>query len=53
MHFLPAFGFLAALVLSPALAYRAVIGFSAAFVAFVCYTFGEALMGRPFFAVSP
>jgi hypothetical protein len=53
MHFLPAFGFLAALVLSPALAYRAVIGFSAAFTAFVCYTFGEGLMGQPFFAVSP
>jgi hypothetical protein len=52
MHFLPAFGFLAALALHPAAAYRAVIGFSAAFTAFVCYAFAEALMGHPFFAVS-
>ncbi len=53
MHFLPAFGFLGALALRPAAAYRAVIGFSTVFTAFVCYTFGEALMGHPFFAVSP
>jgi hypothetical protein len=53
MHFIPAFGFLAALALPTAAAYRAVIGFSAAFTTFVCYTFGEALLGHPFFAVSP
>ena len=53
MHFIPAFGFLAALALPTAVAFRAVIGLSAVFVIFVCYTFGEALMGRPFFAVSP
>jgi hypothetical protein len=53
MHFIPAFGFLAALALPTVLAYRAVIGFSAVFTVFVYYTFGEALMGQPFFAVSP
>jgi hypothetical protein len=53
MHFIPAFGFLAALALSTAAAYRAVICFSAFFTAFVCYTFGKALMGHPFFVVSP
>jgi hypothetical protein len=53
MHFIPAFGFLADLALPTVLAYRAVIGFSAVFTVFVYYTFGEALMGQPFFAVSP
>ncbi len=53
MHFIPAFGLLAALALPTAVAYRAVIGFSAVFTVFVRYTFGEALMGHPFFAESP
>jgi hypothetical protein len=51
MHFIPAFGFVASLVLSASAARRAVIVFSAAFVAFVGYTFSEALMGRPFLEV--
>jgi hypothetical protein len=53
MHFIPAFGFLAALALPASVANRAVVGFSAVFTAFVCYAFGDALMGHPFFAVSP
>jgi hypothetical protein len=50
MHFIPAFGFIFSLVLSASAARRAVIAFSAVFAAFVGYTFGEALMGRPFLA---
>jgi hypothetical protein len=53
MHFTPAFGFVVSLVLSTLAARRAVIAFSAVFVAFVGYTFGEALMGRPFLEVLP
>jgi hypothetical protein len=53
MHFVPVFGFVVSLFLSASAARRAVIAFSAAFVAFVSYTFGEALMGRPFLAVLP
>jgi hypothetical protein len=53
MHFIPAVGFVVSLVLSAAVGRRAVIVFSAAFAAFVAYTFGEAVMGRPFFAVLP
>ena len=53
MHFIPTFGFVAILILSASTARRAVIVFSAVFVAFVGYTFGEALMGRPFLVVLP
>src|SRR5262245_9320574 len=53
MHFIPTVGFLASLALSKSAAYRTVLGFSAAFTAFVCYTFGEALMGRPFLLAAP
>jgi len=53
MHFIPAFGFLTAVSLPAPAAYRAVIGFSVVFTGFVGYSFGDALMGHPFFAVSP
>jgi len=53
LHFIPAFGFLTSLFLSQAAARPVVIGLSALFSAFVCYTFGEALMDRPFLPVSP
>jgi len=53
MHFIPGFGFLAAVALPTSAAYRAVVGFSAAFTVFVAYTFADALMGLPFFALSP
>jgi hypothetical protein len=53
MHFIPAFGFIASLLLSASAARRAVIAFSAVFIAFVGYTFGEALMGRPFLQMLP
>jgi len=53
MHFIPGFGFLAALALPRAVASRAVIDFSVVYAVFVSYTFGEALMGKPFFAVLP
>jgi hypothetical protein len=53
MHFIPALGFVVSLILSTVAARRAVIVFSAVFVAFVGYTFGEALMGSPFLAVLP
>src|SRR5262249_168805 len=53
MHFIPAVGFLTSLSLSKTSAYRAVIGFSVIFTAFVCYTFDEALMGRPSFVIRP
>jgi len=53
MHFIPAFGFVASGVLSGLAARWAVIVFSALFVAFVGYTFGAALMGRPFLEVLP
>src|SRR5262249_26054381 len=53
MHFIPAFGFLAPLPLPPSAASRPAPGFTPAFTAFVAYTFADALMGHPFFALSP
>jgi hypothetical protein len=53
MHFIPAFGFIVSLGLPAIAARRAVIVFSGLFVAFVAYTFGDALLGRPFLAVLP
>lgn len=48
MHFIPAFGFIASLLLSANAARLAIVVFSALFTALVGYAFAEALMGRPF-----
>ena len=48
MHFIPAFGFIASLLLSANAARLAIIAFSALFTGLVGYAFVESLMGRPF-----
>ena len=48
MHVLPAFGFLAGRLLAPRTACRAAISAAALYVAFVAWTFAEAVAGRPF-----
>lgn len=48
LHIIPAFGFLVSRMLNPHQGRRAVLAFSALFIAFVGYTFGQALMGQPF-----
>lgn len=50
MHFIPAFGWLAARLLPPRQGTLAVWGFSALFVGFVGYAFFEALLGTAFLA---
>ena len=48
MHFIPAFGFAASMLLPPYAGRMAVVAFSVVFTALVGYAFAEALMGRPF-----
>jgi hypothetical protein len=50
MHIIPAFGFLAGLILAPAHGRFAVFLFSSLFTAFVVHAFVEAIRGRPFLA---
>jgi hypothetical protein len=48
MHVVPIFGFLLTPLLSLRTGQMAVIGFGAFYAAFTFYTFGEAILGRPF-----
>ncbi|NJM34435.1 MAG: hypothetical protein HC850_06675 [Rhodomicrobium sp.] len=51
LHVIPAFGYAASRILSRRSGYAAVAVFSAFYVVFVAYTFGEALLGLPFLAM--
>ena len=53
MHFIPAFGFAASMLLPPYAGRMAVLAFSVVFTALVGYAFAEALMGRPFLPMLP